>query len=157
MWHLKNFTDSQLIDIAKNYEIYKYDISVKFEALAILKTRGILEEDLKLVGNPKGELLARRKGVLRDFKVRSRTTLVFYTALVIMYFFVNSYPTLIIYAVLYITYLVFLILSFLSHKEFYKVIDQPDSATNAIVFILLGKPFYPLYYPYLLKDMKENI
>ena len=157
MWHLDNFSNDQLIDIVKNYESYNYDVTVKYQALALLKDRGINEEDLALVGNPKGQELERKKDLFKDFKRNSLFSFSIYFILIVFQFFVNSLITLALFSSLFVLFFVFILLSFINQKEFYKVINQEEKSSNAFLFFLIGMPFYPIFYWYTLREMKENM
>lgn len=157
MWHLDNFSNEKLIDIVKNYEMYKYDISVKFEALKILENRGIEEKDLALVGNETDSKQFKLKSFYTSYKRNSIFAFTLYVSLIALNFFVNSYALLFIFLTFYIVYLVCLVISFINQKDFYTALNKPLEASAAITYIFIGMPFYPIFYFFSLKRMNKHI
>jgi hypothetical protein len=156
MWHLDNFSNEKLIDIVKNYKLYKYETSVKFEALEILESRGIYPEDLEIVGNETEAHNFKVKSFYTNFERNSIIAFVLYVALVVLNFFVNSYAVFFIFLSLLIAYFVSLIVSFINQKDFYKAINKPGEASGVLIYLAVGMPLYPIFFFFALKRMREH-
>lgn len=154
MWHLDNFSNEKLIDIVKNYKLYKYKIEVKFEAQAILKDRGISEDEINGIENIKA--VAPKQDLLLGFKNYSIVTICLYIILIVFQYFVASMPMLIAFALLFVGFFIFLLLCFRSQKQFYLLIKQLDKSAHGFMFFILGILVYPIYYFYLINRMKKH-
>lgn len=154
MTNLDNFSNEKLIDIVKNYKLFRYEEHIKDQALAILTSRGITIEDIQLLGDS-GSKLATAHLLFRQFNKNSIAAFGIYILLFTLQFLINSWFLLGIFVVLLCLYFYFIITSFRNQHDFYSALDLKENATNALVFYFIGMPFYPIFYFYTKKGMQE--
>lgn len=156
MEHLNNFSDSQLIDIVQNYEMYKYEPIVKDLALEILKKRGITKADIKKLDNKKVAKNKQIKDTYQAYRRNSLITLISYLLLIAGSFFVNSNLTLGIFVAIYFVFAGFLIAAFFKQKSYYKLIDRQDKGLGAFAYIAVGLGFYLIVFIWSRIRLKEH-
>jgi lipopolysaccharide export system permease protein len=166
---LLGFKNDRLYDIIRNFEEQGFQEPIRFEAISILKSRGM---DLNAIRNNDIKLdksFDKSEKLNSDFKEHANYAITLYTIgiVLLILFFVfknNKLPSLesasiqlsIISIVLYIIYF---IKSCLNINSFYAHIKKKQRKPN-LLLILIGFPLYFLSY-FLLKrkmsdDLKQN-
>jgi lipopolysaccharide export system permease protein len=166
---LLGFKNDRLYDIIRNFEEQGFQEPIRFEAISILKSRGM---DLNAIRNNDIKLdksFDKSEKLNSDFKEHANYAITIYTIGIVLFilFFVfknNKLPSLesasiqlsIISIVLYIIYF---IKSCLNINSFYAHIKKKQRKPN-LLLILIGFPLYFLSY-FLLKrkmsdDLKQN-
>ena len=163
---LNKLDDIKLIDVVKNYRQYGYDDEVREIAISILNERGITKEQLQLTGNFKNKTYDFAQELLNDFSRNSKIAFVLYGILLltnILVPFITSSSaslggfTLIINWISLISYLIFLVKSFINQNQFYKTINQDYGIEGALIYLFLGMPFYIFMYFFFQSQMKEKM
>ncbi len=163
---LEGYDKNKLIDVIQNYREYDYSIAYKNSSVAILETRGITAQELKIGGhftNLKYEEAIRLKDLYDE---ESKLAFILYLIsfpLIILGSVLknNNAPTLgnvffVIGCLTGILYLFSLIKSFSSHSNLMKHLDKSSSA-NAILFLLLGLPLYVVNYFFQSKILSKEL
>lgn len=163
---LVEYDTDKLKDIVKNYRQYDYDESYRNASLKILDERGISISNLKLKGELDNVDFDMAEKHYKDFDEYSvlTITLAFLSILVNLIvkiiskeLSVETEIMLIIFNVLSnLGYLVFYILSFISHSRFYRLMKHMTEKPNYI-FFYLGLPLYILIYFYYRNVIKEDM
>jgi len=166
---LTSFTNTKLYDVIINHEAHNYDESYRYEAINILNSRGIDNNDLEKNGIHLKEEFFKSQKISTDFNDHSKFSITLYIlgVILLILFFVfrnNKLPSLAsaviqISAISLILYLVYYIKSYLNLNAFYSNINKLKSKPNTILLIV-GFPFYFLTF-FLLKkkindDLKQN-
>ena len=163
---IKKLDVNKLIDIVKNYRQYGYNEDARNYALSLLEKQGISKTDLQLTGNFENTSFNYANDLLEAFRKNSKLAFVFYVASIILKIisvwfspqsgFGNTvlFIALILSAVLY---LIFLIRSFFNQSEFYKTTGEDFGTDGALVYLLLGMPFYFFMYFVFQKQMNERL
>lgn len=163
---LISMEDHKLIDVVKNYRQYGYNNELRNEALKILKSRGIDEFELKLKGDFRNSTYDHALVYYQDFERNSKIAFGLYLYFIfgnIMLsillpdgenfdFFISIVSILAL-----IGYLIFMLLSFINQSNFYKTIRKSYGAEGALIYFLIGMPFYIFMYFYFRKQMKEQL
>lgn len=155
MWHLENFSDEKLLDIVENYERYKYEPSVKYEAEAILKKRGIDLKKSQHFHSKASENYQAAKSYLSQYKFRAIVCFVLFLTLIGVQFIVNSYATLLVFGVLLLIYIMLVFSCYFSHRNFFKSLKKENEKAPLVLFFLLGFLFFPIYSIYQASRMNR--
>lgn len=160
---LEKLDAQKLMDIVKNHKQYGYPEELRNYAIELLKHQGISLEDLRLTGNLENTRHSRADDLFRTFQRNSSIAFLAYCLLVILkglsvYRFINEGGFLPIFlAVLLVTYLVFLLRSFLNHSDFYKMTGSDFGSEIIFTYLFLGMPFYIVMYFVFRNQMKERM
>lgn len=161
---LEAMDNSKLIDIVKNYKQYGYDDALRNTALAILETRGILQDELKLTGNFSNYRYDTAANLAKAFLINSRWTFIFYTISVLSpaFYIIISIPIpmqlfIVCYLLSVILFCVFLIKSLIARNDFYKTINKELGAGDYLVYLMAGIAIYLFMYFYYRSQMKEEL
>ncbi len=145
---LRSLDSNTLKDIIKNYQQYKYDRNVQPIALAILKERNESFFGIRLRNIDYEET----KQSYQAFSKSVLVTLVLYIPGLLSSFFETNVALLV-----NLGYLIFTIRTFFYYYDFYKTIDRKQK-TSKTSLKLLGLYILPIIlYPYLKKEMKEDM
>ncbi|MBL4753047.1 MAG: hypothetical protein JKY52_05520 [Flavobacteriales bacterium] len=163
---LKALSTKKLMDVVKNYRQYGYDDQLRNTALALLEGRGIDKEYLELTGNFENHTYGLAKEFYTAFIRNSKIAFILYGLLLVTLFLVpiltslSQFPPLLQAIMLWgfvIAYVFFLVISFINQIQFFKAIGKDNGAEGALVFFLMGMPFYALLYFYFRRQMKEQM
>jgi hypothetical protein len=163
---LKKLDNDKLIDVVKNYRQHGYDEGLRNQAIAILEERGLSKEDLQLTGNFDNHSYEFAGEIYNSFSKNSKIAFILYGLLLIMTFVVPflgiqseaaGMIVLIVNLVLIFAFLGFLLLSFVNQNQFYKSVGQDYGSEGALIYLLLGMPFYIFAYFYFRGQMKERM
>ncbi|MEO9511729.1 MAG: hypothetical protein ABJN84_18200 [Flavobacteriaceae bacterium] len=163
---LNSLEDHKLMDVVKNYRQYGYSNEIRNEALSILENRGVDEFDLRLKGSLQNSTYDQAIGYYHDFERNSKIAFGLYlymifgnvlvTVLLPDWESIDLILSIVSIAVL-IGYLLFILLSFVNQSNFYRAIEKTYGAEGALVYFLVGMPFYIFMYFYFRKQMKEQL
>lgn len=154
------------MDVVKNYRQYGYDNNMRASAISILNSRGITNEQLQLTGNFENKTYDYAQIVFNSFNRNSKIAFILFlitlsTNILTPIFSQNSEniatATLLMSFISLIGYFAFLIKSFLNQNRFYKTINQNYGTEGALMYLLLGMPFYIFMYFYFKNQMKEKM
>jgi len=163
---LESFDNGKLIDVVKNYRQYGYDDKLRNIAIEILDKRGINKEELKLTGNLKNETYESAKRIHKSYQRNSKIAFILYGIVLISNIFVSVFARnseilasiiLIINWIALISYLVFIIKSFMNQNEFYKATGKENNSSSILIYIFLGLPFYMFTYFYFRNQMNDEM
>jgi hypothetical protein len=162
---LERLDNDKLIKIVKNYKQYGYDESVRNYTLALLETRGVTVEDLRLTGNLENQDYKSSERILQAFFHNSKAAFMSYIILVGLNLAVRlirieseglGIAMTISSIVILIVYLIFLLQSFSNQSNFYKSIGE-DYSNGAIIYLLVGMPLYVIMYFIFAREMREKM
>ena len=163
---LKN---EKLFDIIINFEEQGYNEAIRYEAISILKSKGITSNDIRNNQIPLAKSFDKSEKLNADFKEHAYFAVILYTIglILLLLFFVfknNKLPSLesasiqlsIISLILFIIYY---LKSYYNIIGFYAHIKKKQKTPN-VLLILIGLPLYFICY-FLLKrkmsdDLKQN-
>lgn len=163
---LNKLDDNKLIDVVKNYRQYGYDNELRAAAISILNDRGITKEQLQLTGDFENKTYDYAQELFNSFAKNSKIAFILYAILLLTNILVpiiasNSESlgifTLVVNWGALIGYFVFLIKSFINQNQFYKAINKDYGTEGALLYLLLGMPFYIFMYFYFRNQMKEKM
>lgn len=163
---LKKLDTNKLIDVVKNYRQYGYNEDVRNYALSLLEEQGISKTDLQLTGNLENTSFNYASDLLETFRSNSKLAFLLYVLLIIVKLIAiwfspqsgfGNKMLLIAFILCAVLYLIFLIRSFLNQSEFYKTTGEDFGTDGALVYILLGMPFYFFMYFVFQKQMNERL
>lgn len=163
---LENLDTDKLIDVVKNYRQYGYDNTIREAALSILSERGINQEHLELSGNLNNVTYDEAHHVFDTFNRNSkRAFLLFIISLLTLILtpilsVYNETLTLISFRlnwIVLLSYFIFLIRSFMNQQQFYRLIGKSYGTDNALIYLLVGMPFYLFMFFYFRNQMKEEM
>lgn len=162
---LNKLDNDKLIDVVKNYKQYGYSEEIRNYTLTLLQQKGISEEDLRLTGNLQNHSNENIERVFTSFKTSSTIAFISYLILVVTRLamphvdynsdLLNVF-LLILGIISIVIFLGFLIRSFLIQSEFYKITGD-DYSSGALIYFLVGMPFYLIMYFVFLNQMKEKM
>ena len=163
---LFNSSDDKLIDYINNYRKYDLDPKYKNTALRILKLRDISERDLKMSGRLTNQNYEEAKRHYYMNISNSKMAFILYCIYVVLFalslIFANNKLSIldisfkVVSIIVFVLFLIFIIKSFFNQSNFYKQLEKPN-IVGAIVFLLIGFPFYAFYHFYQKKKMKEEL
>jgi hypothetical protein len=163
---LQRLSDKRLIDLVKNYRQYGYDTELREAAISILTTRGITKEQLQLRGEFENKTYDSAQETYHSFRKTSNVAFAAYAILLVTNILVPVFSldfealSLFIRVINWsslITYLSFLIISFMNQYKFYKIINKNYGTDGVLLYVFLGMPFYIFSYFYFRSQMKEKI
>ena len=163
---LNSLEDHKLIDVVKNYRQYGYSDEIRNEALSILEGRGIDEFELRLKGNFQNTTYEQARDYYRDYERNSKIAFGFYLYIIfgniLLSVLLPAWGSVdiflsIVSIITLVGYLIFILLSFMNQSDFYKAIGKTYGAEGALIYFLVGMPFYIFMYFYFRKQMKEQL
>ena len=161
--------NERLFDIILNFEEQGYNEAVRYEAISILKSRGITSDDIRNNQIQLEKSFDKSEKLNTDFKEHAYFTLTLYTIgiILLLLFFVfknNKLPSLAsasiqLSIISLILFVIYFIKSYLNIFGFYAHIKKKQKTPN-VLLMLIGLPLYFLSY-FLLKrkmsdDLKQN-
>jgi len=159
----RKFSDNRLIEIVRNARQFGYDDNIRNCALEVLKERGISQEDLQLTGNLTNDKFDSVEYLYKSYNTNSRIAFIIYGVTLILNairFFWRAdlgalfdWPSL----VLSVAFLVFFIISFFNHLNFYRSIGKEMGVGDQVMIILIGMPFYFFMHFFYKSQMKEEM
>lgn len=153
--YYKKYTVEELVGVIKEQDEFDFDKKPKEIALHNLLNRNIPLENLKNEGLEVHDKLIKGKGLLKDYKDYSKTSLVSFLiggALLGLHFICknNKLPevadaALSLSIIAFIFFAIYVVVDAYVYSKFYKTIGQKDKRINPLVLIL-SLPLYPLKY-----------
>lgn len=163
---LQNLSNEKLIDVVKNYRQYGYDDHLRRSALLLLENRGITKEQLELTGNYENRNYDHACRSHKAFKRNSNIAFLLYLIILFNNILIPvvsrtsdtlSYFVLSANFLIVIGFFVYLVSSFLNRNEFYKSTNEDYRTEGALLYFLVGIPFYFLMFFYFRNQMKEKL
>lgn len=163
---LEKLDDIKLIDIVKNYRQYGYNDQLRRTAVAILQSRGLSAEHLQLKGVFQNKKYENALGLFNSFRKSSNITFTLYALILLINIvipiiqFSSEYTDLLLLCLNWVTvicYFIFLYKSFVSQRQFFKLVDDDYRVEGALLYILVGMPFYFIIYFFFRNQMKEKM
>ncbi len=153
--YYKKYSVEELVNVIKEQGEFDLDKKPKEIALHNLLNRNIPLENLKKEGLEVDDKLIKGRGLLKDYKDYSKTSLVSFLiggALLGLHFICknNKLPevadaSLSLSIIAFIFFAIYVVVDAFVYSKFYKTIGQKDKRINPIVLIL-SLPLYPLKY-----------
>lgn len=163
---LERLDANKLIDVVKNYRQYGYSDEIRNYAITLLEQRGITRSDLQLTGNFENSKYDHVRHVFNAFNRNSKIAFILYTVFVSVRFILphllkrtDSVSTLllVVYILSFVTFFIFLLISFLDQSRFYKLAGDDYGTDGALVYLFIGMPFYIFMYFVFKKQMREKL
>jgi len=163
---LDSFDNGKLIDVVKNYKQYGYDNELRNIAIEILEKRGINKEQLKLTGNFENAAYESAKGIHSSFSRNSKIAFVLYGIVLISNILVSVFARnseelaliiLILNWIALISYIVFIIKSFINQNDFYAAIGKYNDSSSVLIYFFIGMSFYIFAYFYFKNQMNDEM
>lgn len=166
---LESQTEAELIEIVKNDKALGHHQNTRYEAIKVLRLKGISSDDLRAQGVLINKTYDTSQRLSKKYQVQSKLALVFYgiTILLLLLFFVfknNKLPSLQalsiqISGLSLVLFLIYYIRSILNLSRFYTHINKTDKKPK-LALLILSVPLYPIVYPFLnvkiKADLKQN-
>ncbi|MDD4210140.1 MAG: hypothetical protein PHI52_07385 [Bacteroidales bacterium] len=163
---LKHLSTDKLIDVVKNYRQYGYDEAIRDAAIALLESRDIDMESLKLRGDFTNTSYEEAVLYFNAYKKQSATAFIAYILAILLWFLHaimgNRMETLglileLAFWMLMIAFMIAFIKSLISRNRCYKIIGKEENGLYLLLFFLFGMPAYIILYFVLQKQMKEDL
>jgi lipopolysaccharide export system permease protein len=166
---LLELNNERLFDIIINFDEQGYNEAVRYEAISILKSRGVTSDDIRNNQIPLHKSFDKSEKLYTDFKAHGYFSLALYSIgiILLLLFFVfknNKLPSVAsasiqLSIISLILFIIYYIKSYLNIFGFYTHIKKKQKTPN-VLLILIGVPLYFLSY-FLLKrklsdDLKQN-
>ncbi|WP_370476287.1 LptF/LptG family permease [Tamlana flava] len=163
---LGSLKNDELADVINNYEAKGHEKAVQFESLKVLKTRGIITNQLEENGISINEDFLTSEQINKDYKEHARFAITLYNIgiilLVLFFIFKNNKlqslaePTIQLSVVSLVLFVIYYLKSIKNTYQFYKHIKK-DRNKPKIVLLILGLPFYVLIHQFLREKIKEDL
>lgn len=163
---LNNQNNDKLVETINNFEALGHEEAVRFEAIKLLKARGVEISQLNDIGVRINQSYITSEQIVKTYLTRVKFAKIFYTtgAILLILFFVfknNKLPNLANYGILismaaWVLFLIFYIISIKSIHQFYKHINKTTKQPK-LVLLIIGAPFYLLTYLFLNQKIKEDL
>jgi hypothetical protein len=159
---LQKLDEKKLMDIVKNYKQYGYSEEMRQYSISLLEERGITQNDLALTGNLENRTYDQTGEVFASFQKNSRMAFLCYIICLFLYlargwFSLDSLALIVFGNIVVVVYFVFLIQSFLQQSRFYKMTGDEFGTGGALVYLLIGMPFYIVMYFVFQSQMRERL
>ena len=163
---LERLDENKLMDMVKNYRQYGYSEDIRSYAVGLLEQRGVTITDLQLTGNYENKTYDYASDILSAFNKNSKLAILLYGIILVLKIIDTWFtPTthaggtylLLGFIICPLLYLLFLVKSFSNQSEFYKLTGDPYGAEGAVMYLLLGMPFYIIMYFIFQNQMKERM
>lgn len=163
---LKHLSTDKLIEVVKNYRQYGYDEAIRNAAIALLESRGIDMESLKLRGDYTNTSYEEAVFYCKAYEKQSGTAFIVYIIAALLWIFNaimgNSMETLGLILELaswmpVIVFLIAFIKSLISRNRCYKIIGKEENGLHLLIYLFFGLPAYIILYFILQKQMKEDL
>ena len=166
---LLELNNERLFDIIINFDEQGYNEAVRYEAISILKSRGVTSDDIRNNQIPLHKSFDKSEKLYTDFKAHGYFSLALYSIgiILLLLFFIfknNKLPSVAsasiqLSIISLILFIIYYIKSYLNIFGFYTHIKKKQKTPN-VLLILIGVPLYFLSY-FLLKrklsdDLKQN-
>lgn len=163
---LSNQKNEELVDIINNYESLGHEEPVRFEAIKLLKARGINTHQLKENGIAIDDSYLESEQIVQDYQdhVTFAKTLYFIGVVLLVLFFVfrnNKLPSLAdsaiqLSVVSLILFVIYYIKSIKNAFQFYGHIHKPRKRPK-ILLLIIGLPVYMITFLFLNQKIKEDL
>jgi len=162
---LKSFDYNKLIDIVKNYRQYGYGDDIRNIAINILKSRGVDLNTIKLRGDLINKTYEDAKQEFKSFENFSKIAFILYGLMLILKIFTSisidndvlQIAFEILFWISFIGFFIFLIKSFLSQSNYYKMIGKKESQLSPGLYFTVGLIIYIVMYFVFRKQMRDEI
>ncbi|WP_235982987.1 LptF/LptG family permease [Kordia aestuariivivens] len=162
-------SDTQLMDVVKNYRQYSYSEGERSLAIGMLSDRGITEQRLKVLGVFENKQYNRAQEAYERFKRNSKKAFLYYIPVLILSIVLpvlnNNVEMpiwillglLVIDIVCFCLFFYYFIRSFFNFQSLHDALDQKLDVAGIIAFLVIGLPVYFLIYFYTLRNAKEKM
>lgn len=163
---LESFDNSKLIDVVKNYRQYGYEDILRDTAIKILKDRGV---DIDLL-EKKGDLHNSKFELAQEFYHSYLRNSLYAFICYLVSFFIPilvlalgaSYENIgvvfiILRVIMVLAFFILFIRSLMNQSEFYKLIAKDVGAWDVLIYIIIGMPFYIIFYFIYRRQMREEM
>ncbi len=164
--NLVSYSDEKLIDLIKNYRQYEMPVSFRNTSLAIMRDRGVSEDELRFGGNLFNENYETALRYKKQFDDNSRIALLLYWVYITLgiggaVLNNNGYPVLgkillgigVLGVILFLTAL---FKAFSQQANFYKILGA-NRNSNIVFAVLLGIPLYFIYHTIFKRRLKDDL
>jgi lipopolysaccharide export system permease protein len=162
-------SDTQLMDVVKNYQQYNYTEGERSLAIGMLSDRGITEQRLKVLGVFENKKYNRAQEAYERFKRNAKKAFLYYIPVLILSIVLpvlnNNVEMsdwiliglLVIDIVCFCFYFYFLIRSFFNYQSLHEALDEKFDIGAIIIYLVVGLVGYFLIYLYTLRNAKEKM
>jgi len=163
---LQPFTNDKLFDIIKNYKTDGYQEEIRFEAISLLNSRGIKNNQLLDQGVFINDEYPVSKKQSTDYLNHAKFSITLYLIglILLILFFVfrnNNMPSvatasLQISFISFLLFIIYYIKSYFNLNRFYKILNKKEKSPH-IILLIMGIPFYFLTYILLKRKIKDDL
>ncbi len=163
---LSAYTNDKLIHVINNYAALRHHENVRFEALKILNSRGVDNNELRAKNVFIDNTFDTTKKRSKDYSAHSKFAIILYSigVVLLVLFFVfknNKMPSLQsasiqLSLVALFLFVIYYLKSIFNLNHFYNHINKKEKAPS-IFLLIIGFPLYMLVYPFLNVKIKEDL
>lgn len=163
---LSDHKNDELVDIINNYNTLGHQEDIRYHAIEVLKTRGILTDELREKGLNISEDYDTSEAIRTNYSEHSKFALTLYiigiVLLILFFVFKNNKlpsltsPSIQLSIVALVLYSIYYIKSIVNTFQFYNHIDKKQKKPN-VFLLILGLPFYFITYLFLNEKMKSDL
>ena len=156
----------ELIEIINNYNTLGHKEDIRYHAIEILNSRGVLNDELRKNSIIISENYDNSIAIKKSYNEHSKFAIVLYTIgvilLVLFFVFKNNKlpslatPSIQLNIVALILYIIYYIKSIINTFEFYNHINKNQNKPN-VFLLIIGIPFYFITYLFLNEKMKGDL
>jgi lipopolysaccharide export system permease protein len=162
-------SDTQLMDVVKNYRQYNYSEGERSLAIGMLEDRGISQQRLKVLGVFENKQYNRAIEAYNRFNKNAKKTFIFYipallidVALPILdnnieMSFGIALTILVLAILVTLAYIYYFIKSIFNYLSLHEALNEKLGVGGTLGILLVGLPLYFLVYLYTLRNAKEKI
>jgi lipopolysaccharide export system permease protein len=162
-------SDTQLMDVVKNYRQYNYSEGERSLAIGMLEERGISQRRLKVLGVFVNKKYNRAQEAYKRFNKNAKRTFIYYIPTLIIGVLLPvlnnnielSYWTvvglLVALIVSTLVYLYYFIKSIFNYSSLHEALNEKLNGVSVLAILLVGIPLYFLIYLYTLRNAKEKM
>ncbi|MFY0714661.1 LptF/LptG family permease [Seonamhaeicola sp. NFXS20] len=162
---LNSLKNEELFNIIKNYDTLGHEENVRFEAVKILNSKGIHNDELRANGININSNFDTTKTIVNNYQDHSKFAITLYAIgiVLLVLFFVfknNKLPHLAsasiqLSIVSLILFVIYYVKSIINMRQLYNHINKGNKLVA--LFLILGIPFYMIVYPFLNVKIKEDL
>jgi len=163
---LESYNNNQLIHVVKNFRSYNQGLLYRNSAMAILNSRGLTAEELKMSGKLDSNQYMEGIRLRNQYAEDSKLALILYLigAIPIILGLIlrnNSFPgigtiLLVFGIIIFILFISALVKSYSRHTNLYRHLGK-SNGLHALLFTLVGLPLYVVFYYIQRKQLDSQL
>lgn len=163
---LSTYKNEKLLDTISDYKTLGHDEGIRFEAITLLKQKGLRNNTLRESGVIIDKKFDTSEKIIKDYREHSKFTITLYSigVVLLVLFFVfknNKLPSVASASIQlslasFFLFVIYYIKSILNLFSFYKHINKNEKHPN-LAFLIIGLPLYIFVYPFFNIKIKEDL